>query len=122
MYHLQKKKLVYMMMFGLLPQRIIENTIPLPLRHESFFQDGYMQERQIISIVSNGMKGQEQTVCNYHRRLDGTGQNPDVVQVSVNKRVAFTYLLSESNLLISAYEKQWYWEEFSCNYCSVVWS
>lgn len=81
-----------------------------------------MQERQIISIVSNGMKRLEQTVCNYHRRLDGSGQNPDVVQMSLNKAVAFAYLLSESHLLISAYEKQWCWEGFSCNSCSVVWS
>lgn len=50
------------MMFGLLSQGIIENTVTLPLRHKSFFQDGCMQERQIISIVSNGMKRLEQTM------------------------------------------------------------
>lgn len=81
-----------------------------------------MQERQIVSIVSNGMKRLEQTVCNSQRRLDGAGQNPDVLQMSVNKGVAFAYLLSESNLFILAYEKQWHWEEFRCNSCSVVWS
>lgn len=74
----------------------------------------------MVSIVSKEMKRLEQTVCNYHRRLDGTGQNPDVVQMSINK--AFAYLLSESHLLILAYEKQWYWEGFSCNSCSVVWT
>lgn len=86
------------------------------------FFPGWLHARKANHAGSNGMKRLEQTACNYFRGLDGTGQNPDVVQMRVNKGAAFAYLLSEADLLIWAYEKRWDWEDFSCDSCSVVWS
>lgn len=58
-YHLQKKSLAYDVWITLTGDNRKHRK---PLRHKSFFQDGCMQERQIISIVSNGMKRLEQTM------------------------------------------------------------